>query len=255
HRITGAAVVEITGRSSSPGRVPAAAPPHDVAAVDADTLVSTAIVAHLQQVTGHQRWQVEIESGEALLARVGESGPISEVIGEAPWTGRRQFRLRQPGNLELIAVTVRVERLDPVVVARRAINRGDLIRESDVELQWVAKSHPPQTANALPAVVGKEARQSIRSGSTIQHYQIQPPMIVRRGDLVEIFVQTGGVAARTKAVARQDGSLGEMVQVETFDSKERIVARVSGPRLLEVVVGASSVDQTSTIRYARATPR
>ena len=60
--------------------------------------------------------------------------------------------------------------------------------------------------------------------------QLQSPIVVKRGDLVTVTAQTSGIRVRTSAKALQDGSTGELIQVESMESKQRYDARVTGLR-------------------------
>lgn len=240
-QFTGAPIVAVTRSASSPAAVPHPREANSaVDSVDTAAEIAAAIEKHVRAKTGYDRWKVQVESGPKLLQRVAGMGSITSVNGDEPWTGRRQYQLTMSASDQAVTVTARVERFAPVVVAKRSIARGDLIRRLDVELEWVSRSVPPQTARALEEVVGQQARQTVSEGSTLMQYQVQAPIVVRRGDLVEIYVQTGGVVARTKAVAKQDGGMDDLVKVETLDTKKPIVARVAGYRLLEVFAGAAS---------------
>jgi hypothetical protein len=51
---------------------------------------------------------------------------------------------------------------------------------------------------------------------------------------------------KVNGVAKQKGSLGELVLVETFDGRERFMARVTGIRQLEVfTTGATAMEHAT----------
>jgi flagella basal body P-ring formation protein FlgA len=84
-----------------------------------------------------------------------------------------------------------------------------------------------------------EARQAIQVGSVIFTDQVQSPVLVKRGEVITVTSQGGGIRVRTSARARQDGAKGNLVQVESLDTKERYDARVVGPH--EAAVFATTV--------------
>ena len=67
---------------------------------------------------------------------------------------------------------------------------------------------------------------------------VQAPIMVKRGDIVTVTSQSGGIRVRISARALRDGTHGELVQLESLGSKEKFDARVIGPR--EAAVFAAS---------------
>ena len=61
-----------------------------------------------------------------------------------------------------------------------------------------------------------------------------PPLAVHHGDVVTVYAQSGAVRIRTNARARDEGSVGELVAVESLLNRSTYYARVSGIREVEV---------------------
>src|SRR5690606_2579142 len=124
--------------------------------------------------------------------------------------------------------------------------RGALVRRSDIELRPFTGALPRLAVISLDEVVGKEAVQGIRADSLILANQVRSPLLVRRGDRVSVRARAGGVTVRTYAVVQQDGALGDLVSVQTFEGKERYSARVSGMRELEVLAAGASAREVAS---------
>ena len=119
-----------------------------------------------------------------------------------------------------------------VVVALRPIARGAVITASDVELQTL-ESVPTATSRRVPVtsieeLIGMEARQPIAAGEVIFTDQVQAPVLVKRGEIITVVSQVGSIRVRTTARARQDGSRGELVQIESLGNARTYDARVIG---------------------------
>jgi hypothetical protein len=69
----------------------------------------------------------------------------------------------------------------------------------------------------------------------------EPAALIERGSSVTIKAQTAGVRITTSGKALDAGAAGETIGVELFDTKQRVLARVIGPQLVEVAVGNRSV--------------
>jgi flagella basal body P-ring formation protein FlgA len=146
----------------------------------------------------------------------------------------------------------------PAVVAIRPIGRGEVVKAADIELRSVdanSKSVGQRaTADSVEKLIGMEARQAIQTGDIIFTDQIQAPIVVKRGDVITVTSQSGGIRVRTSGRALQDASLGELVQVEALSSRQKYDARVTGQR--EAAVYAMSrpaapepMKQANTARF------
>jgi flagella basal body P-ring formation protein FlgA len=206
--------------------------------------LTSSIVEYLRSQTGHDLWNVRVDADDDVVSAYQQAGRHAVVSGgKAPWSGRQRFIISGDPGTPSATAYARVERLDMAAFALRAIERGELIRRTDVELRPFAGALPKQAVLSLDSLVGKEAVQSIRGDSLVMANQVRSPLLVQRGDRVSIRVRAAGVSIRTYALAQQDGSLGELVTVQSVESKERYTAIVSGLRELEIMAaGSSAVD-------------
>ena len=56
---------------------------------------------------------------------------------------------------------------------------------------------------------------------------LRAPLMVHRGDVVTVHVETAGIHIRTTARSRDDGAQGELVSVESLLNRSTFYARVS----------------------------
>lgn len=126
--------------------------------------------------------------------------------------------------------------LPSVVVARRSLRRGDIVSPSDLQLEPLS---PGRSAEGLisdiESIVGKEVKTSLFKGRQVRSEDVGPPTLVRRGDLLELSVLGGGIVVRTGAKAMQEGSEGQLIQVETQEPRRRLLARVVAPGAVEIL--------------------
>ncbi len=134
-----------------------------------------------------------------------------------------------------------------VVVATRAIPAGDFIGGTDVELVPQLGRPARGVLSSLDGAIGQEARSPLAQGSVVREHHLRPARQVLRGETVTIYARTGGVTVKTYAIARQDGALGDLIQVQTLDKKERYTARISGRRQLEVLAAANQAHELATL--------
>jgi len=202
--------------------------------------------AVLRYIKGHasttEPWNVELDlaPGQAQLL----SGADREIFvrgGSPPWAGSQRFQIAAnspdgPVQFELLA---RVRAVPAVVVAARSLARGSVVRFADVQLRRDASvDEQAETFHQIDDVVGLETVRAIPAGKIIQRASIRPPLLVRRGEVVTVYARSPGINVRTNARARDDGSLGELVAVESLEDREPYFARVSGIREVEVYARA-----------------
>jgi flagella basal body P-ring formation protein FlgA len=80
-----------------------------------------------------------------------------------------------------------------------------------------------------------EVRTTLRADQPISIGNIGSPILIHRGDLVELRVLSGGVTVKTNAKSLGDGSESDLVEIETMRPRKRLVARVVQTGLVEIV--------------------
>ncbi len=242
-RFGGAKVVEI-GKVSARPEVEPQTTPFALSNQEIENLLQEAIEQYLLNETGHDRWRITVKLNNAIFRNASSLGPNLMVRGgRAPWTGRQQFRVSGMPSDKIVDVQATVVKIQSVLFATRVIKKGDLIRATDVEIRQHEGRVPNLALGSLAQVVGMEAKRTISANAILQENHVRAPLQVQRGETVTVVARTGGVLVRTFAIARQDGAMGDLVQIETLDSKERFAARVSGRQRLEVLAaGTQAVD-------------
>ena len=217
----------------------AGAAPAELATNDVSAEIQGIIQRHLEAKTGHSGgWQVSCNIGAREMALLdGAILPPDCEGGREPWSGRQRFVFKVITNAGEVKVPVYAEVVAPpisVAVAIRPITRGAVITAADFEFQntgvlpsMSTRRAPITTAEQL---IGMEARQAIQVGDVILGDKVQSPVLVKRGDLVTVISHGSGIRIRTTARANQDGAKGELVQVESLETREHYDVRVTGHR-------------------------
>jgi flagella basal body P-ring formation protein FlgA len=86
--------------------------------------------------------------------------------------------------------------------------------------------------------VGLEVRKTLRADQPFSLADIGSPILVHRGDLVEVRVRSGGVTVTTNAKTMNDGAESDLVEIETTRPRKRLLARVVQTGLVEIVTRA-----------------
>jgi flagella basal body P-ring formation protein FlgA len=212
------------------------------------------------------RIECSIQGSQLGQLAMATSAPVCSG-GSAPWTGRQNFvfSFATPDGPAKVQVAADIaEPPIPAIVATRPVARGSVITAADVELRMVEPTTKTSGTRAVAAsiekIIGQEARQPLQTGEIVFADQVKSPLLVKRGDLISVGSQGGGIRVRTSARALQDGAHGELIQIEALESKQRYDARVVGVRQAAIftptrVEAPQRSEQVQTARRARSGER
>jgi len=203
-----------------------------------DSPLQKAILAYLQEkVPGQTGWEIQLSVNEEWKKILNAGVQVVEVRGGAPpWTGAQWFELilQTPQGTCSLVVQAEVSVPTCVVAAARPIAKGALLQAQDLVLQPLpANENPEGYFRQIEELVGKETLRGLPAGRPIPQDAVQSPLLVRRGQTVTVYARAPGIRVRTQARAKDDGSLGDLVAVESPDRKTYF-ARVCGLQEVEV---------------------
>jgi len=207
---------------------------------------SVRVTRAFQEVSGTElRDAVEREAGRLVAA--GESIRSFEVPsavripagayelrvvpGAAAGRGARRHldvEVVQDGTV-VASVPVRVEvaAVGPVVIARRPVPRGATLRADDVAVEERDLTGVPPGALSEPRqALGKEARSALAAGAPLTLQALANPLLVRRGDVVTVVVETPGMRLSVPGEALEAGPAGAAVRVRNRASQQEISGQV-----------------------------
>lgn len=223
--------------------------------------LADAIIAYLNaQNESTAAWQVEIDVVDDHLRPLVEAHEESTLVvtgGQHPWTGSQRFTVQcetAAGSISLpVAATVTLPAM--VLAATRTLQRGEIVQASD--LQFQARRANDANIDALELVeevVGRQVTRSIPAGAVLAAGDLREPVVVRRGDAVTVYSRAPGIRVRTTARAKQDGGLGDLIEVESFSDRSKFFARVSGVQEVEVFARGASLAPPMTAAATKTEP-
>ena len=95
---------------------------------------------------------------------------------------------------------------------------------------------------------------AIAPGQILDPQYIRTPVLVKRGSVVTVNVQAPGVKIRTTARAREDGSNGESINVESLLDRKSYLAKVTGIDQVEVAPTSTTTADDAAGSKADAAP-
>ncbi len=196
--------------------------------------------------------QDEIAGLNKELLNLNQRINLEKITLNSPWTFRKSARTFKLQNLtletlKLKQITLRVEYKEefekqifhiPVQyslelllpVAMSSLTGNHVLEDKDFELTWIkANQTLLNTKNFIsnPAELsGKAVRGYIQAGQPIARQMLIEPVVIKRGQMVTLLLQSGEIILRAKAQAVDQGSIGQTIEVTNSLSKKRLRARV-----------------------------
>jgi flagellar basal body P-ring formation protein FlgA len=135
----------------------------------------------------------------------------------------------------IIYVTAQIKAFRRIAVLANAVMRGTNIKPGDVVLR-------EQDVGSLGGgyffdeqqVVGKLAKRSLNAGMVISPNQLTAPRWVARGQVVTLFVDSGGLQVRAQGEAMADAAENDLVKVRNVLSGKIVDGFVTAPGTVRV---------------------
>lgn len=172
--------------------------------------------------------RLQLSACEQELEVFGQSGEIR--------AGRNTVGIRCNGfNNWTIYSTVLVKSFINVLVTTQQLNRNDPIRFENIKVESRDISLLQQGYVNDPAVViNKLAIRPIPAGSVLYSMHFVEPMLIKRGERVNIQSGKPGLLITSTGIAMMDGGKGQKISVKNVSSNRVIQGTVMNPGLVAV---------------------
>ncbi len=125
----------------------------------------------------------------------------------------------------------------PVLVAKRAMLRGEVIESQDLRSEILPWRTLPTGATGISEkeLLGLRVKSHIERGSVVYPLLLDEPFAVKNGEMVELTLMSGpGVLIRSRAVAKQEGYVGDVIRLEQPDTRKALTGQIVGKKSVEV---------------------
>lgn len=132
-----------------------------------------------------------------------------------------------------------------VHLVARAVPRGTSLSQGDftTRTMWLEPESDPASE-----VLGQMTTRRLEPGSVIARTDIEPPLVVQRGESIALHCVAGAVALKARARALESARDGEVLRVEMTGTGEKVMARMSGRGRAVLVVPSAADDQRKDAR-------
>lgn len=146
--------------------------------------------------------------------------PTAQLPTGARWSARTLVQLRCDGPVRWsLLVPIDMESEVPVLVLRRAATRGSVPAAADFLVE--TRRVPGLSAdyvNSPAALARQHLRRNLGAGSVLTASDLEPDLLVRRGETVNVLAETAGMSLRTEAIAMADARAGQRVRLQNRNS-------------------------------------
>jgi len=134
-------------------------------------------------------------------------------------------------------VPVHLTVFQDVVVAARPLARGAILAPGDIILaerdtSALARGYLLRTEHAI----GHRVRRAMSQGKPLTPSLLESPPLIRRGQLVNLEARSGGLTVRMSGIAKSDGILGQVIDVENKTTSRQVQAIVRSRKSVEVLL-------------------
>jgi flagella basal body P-ring formation protein FlgA len=156
-----------------------------------------------------------------------------------PGTGRVTAMVAAPPHdrdAEQMRVTGRIRDMVELPVLAHFVAPGQTIAAIDLERLSVPSARVAPGLIVDPdGLVGKTPRRALRPHRPVRRNDVEIPLVVHRGDLVTIVLETPALRLTAQGKAAEDGGLGAPIRVANTTSGRVLEAVVTAPGLVSLV--------------------
>jgi flagellar basal body P-ring formation protein FlgA len=138
---------------------------------------------------------------------------------------------------ERLRVSGRLIRSADVPVLTRLLAPGEVIAAGDLTTVTLPTDRISPDLLLQPGdLVGKTPRHQLRPGEPVRQSEVEVPVVIHRGTLVTILLETASLRLSAEGKALDDGSMGGLIRVANTKSSRVIDAVVAGPGTVTVAL-------------------
>ncbi len=127
-------------------------------------------------------------------------------------------------------VPVDVDLYRPVVTTISPIAKGEMLTRGELEMREMDISQLNGSYfTVMEEVTGMQAKRPIRADKPVIANYLEPPLLIKKGEQVQMTARSGGLIVKIAGIALMDGHKGQQISVRNNQSKRVVEARVSGP--------------------------
>ena len=135
-----------------------------------------------------------------------------------------------------IYVPVQVALMEPVVVSRRPLVRGQTLDAGDLMLSEVDVSRVHKAYfTRIEDVSGLRIKRAVAGGTTLHAGMVEREDLIKRGSQVEIVAIADGLQVRMRGKALANGGKGDRIKVRNLNSGRVVTGTITASGVINVL--------------------
>lgn len=170
------------------------------------------------------------EGAEAFQVGIGER---TRLLGKV--VIRVTFHNKDGEYLNHYSLFARVNAKAIFIKTTREMNPGEVFKKEDLNTELLELYNiPNSTVTDINKILGKEATFDIKKGAMILKWMLKPVPVIRKHDVVTIKNKNKKVSVELKAIALEDGEIGDKIQVRIDSTRRILTGEVVGTGNVEI---------------------
>jgi flagellar basal body P-ring formation protein FlgA len=153
------------------------------------------------------------------------------------------------GKRTMMRLLGRAAAMVEVATVTRPIERGGLIKDSDVQMERRPRNEiGRETITSREQAVGFAARTSLQPSRPLRTAELMRPDLIQRNDIVTLVYEVPGVVLTVRGRATEAGAEGDTISVLNEQSKRTVQGTIVGPGRVMVRNGSPQVAASNASR-------
>ncbi|MCL2303747.1 MAG: flagellar basal body P-ring formation chaperone FlgA [Planctomycetaceae bacterium] len=166
-------------------------------------------------------WKIKLQLTPQQIKAIADGEKITGMYGgKNPLVGTQEFQAElqkinpATGRKTLVRFTAEIDLPPKVVVARRALQKGKLLNENDIRVEYQDNLKGTDYFSQPHEVLGKAAASNVPEGAVLTSRSVQKPILVKKGEVVTVVAKNAGVTVTSTGKALEDGTEGDLIMVD-----------------------------------------
>lgn len=216
--------------------------------ISEETLINKAI-ATVQNQAG-----LKVSDGDLSITPIGNIQDVIVPVGPIVFTSNLLYGIHynRPTTVQIIVnvngqvfirknITVDVKLYQKVAVATSQMSPGEILTTDNLRYERMDIGRMGLGAfSDISKVQGLMVKHMLSPGMVVTESMVSKPMLIKRGNIVNIVARIGSMEVTTVGLAMQDGSEGQLIRVQNRNSTKIISAQVLDASTVQVLTYKSN---------------
>jgi flagella basal body P-ring formation protein FlgA len=125
-----------------------------------------------------------------------------------------------------VYVPFRAIKKTKVYVLTNSGKKGEVLRAESVTTKETHFNEKPGYPSKLDDIAGRILKKDVASGTVITYSMLEEPIVIQKGEVVNIIAENKRLLVRTKGKAMEKGKVGDSIRVKNALSEKEVFGKV-----------------------------